>query len=219
MRVQTLTPLQPEYPCLPLPGFQFSLLKTNTSYFKIQKSLMWLDPLTGTGTLLYHAFRNCSHDRSVQPRSVGDTTGPAPGSQLTNREGLCKHSPCMGGGGAGALVFPAVSSHGPQPRSTFLRTFSGSHSVARFSVPESSCVSGSLLKCTLLGPAPRGSERLHFGEPRAVHCFKASQGVLRVQVRRPVLQTADRGLSALPLPGKSQDQPSIRLGGLESHVF
>lgn len=99
MRVQTLTPLQPEYPCLPLPGFQFSLLKTNTSYFKIQKSLMWLDPLTGTGTLLYHAFRNCSHDRSVQPRSVGDTTGPAPGSQLTHREGLCKHSPCMGGGG------------------------------------------------------------------------------------------------------------------------
>lgn len=119
MRVQTLTPLQPEYPCLPLPGFQFSLLKTNTSYFKIQKSLMWLDPLTGTGTLLYHAFRNCSHDRSVQPRSVGDTTGPAPGSQLTNREGLCKHSPCMGGGGwrtgvpSCVLARPSAAVHVP----------------------------------------------------------------------------------------------------------
>lgn len=126
MRVQTSTPLQPEYPCLPLPGFQFSLLKTNTSYFKIQKSLMWPDPLTGTGTLLYHAFRNCSHDCSVQPRSISDATGPAPGSRLTNREGLCQRSPCTG---AGALVFPAVSSHSPQARSTFLRTFSGSHSV------------------------------------------------------------------------------------------
>lgn len=63
----------------------------------------------------------------------------------------------------------------------------------------------------LLGPPPKGSERVDFGEPRKVHCFKASQGGLRGAGPEP--HVADGGWGPLSSSAPSQS------GGLENHVF